>query len=216
MPRLRILRRLGVAALVVIGLWRVLVADPSALAQPLPPRPTPSAVPPTATSSPQPQPQPTATSAPAQPTATRTPKRHDSEPVLPGHLTGTVIDQRTGAPTAGVEVQVGTLFVISDANGNYDVTGLAPGQYAVALRLGADQGVASQAVIRVQIEAGQRVVQHLFWSSPAPAAPTSIPTPPTAPASLPATGGAEGAVALLAALGLLLMGAGVGLRRARR
>ncbi len=80
----------------------------------------------------------------AQPTATRTPERHDSEPVLPGHLTGTVIDQRTGAPDRRMEVQVGTLIVISDANGNYDVNGLAPGQYTVALRLSAEQGVASQ------------------------------------------------------------------------
>ncbi len=68
----------------------------------------------------------------------------------------------------------------------------------------------------MHIEAGQVVVQHLFWSSLAPAAPTSIPTPPAAPASLPVTGGTEGTAALLAALGLLLLGAGVGLRRARR
>ena len=34
-----------------------------------------------------------------------------------GHVTGTVIDQRTGAPTAGVSVTIGGVTVTTDANG---------------------------------------------------------------------------------------------------
>ncbi|NNJ10299.1 cell wall anchor protein [Chloroflexales bacterium ZM16-3] len=182
------------AALILAALTLALASTSgAAYAQTLPPRPT---VAPTA--APKDNPKPTA--------------------VVPGRITGTVIDQRTGAPAPGVAVRVGDASLTSDASGNYDINGLAPGSYAVALVLAEGQGAAAQGELTLALAAGQTVVQHLFFTSPAPAvAPAEpAPTPAPTPVALPNTGAGADAWALPLALGALLLGAGLATRRAAR
>ncbi len=87
------------------------------------------------------------------------------------HVTGTVIDQTTGAPVPNVQVQVGDKIVMTDANGNYDLW-LEPGDYTI-ITVAAD-GTPQQAV-QVVLPSGQMVVQHLAWAPPIVA--TAVPTP---------------------------------------
>ena len=145
-----------------------------------------------------------------------------------GHVTGTVIDQRTGAPAPGITVRVGDATVTTDANGNYDHW-VAVGAYTVALSLSPAQGEAVQGAVTVTIQPNSATIQHLSFISPAPAtsvvagapaaAPKLVPTvhadaAPTpavdAPKRLPRTG-SEGSPAWmwLAAGMLLLMAGGV-------
>jgi hypothetical protein len=107
-----------------------------------------------------------------------------------GRITGTIIDLTTGAPRAGVKVNIGGVVVSSDANGNYDLW-VAAGPYAVALVLDGEQGEAAQGQQMVDIAAGATVVLHLsFRSPPAPAATPvaansapAVPVEPTAQAA---------------------------------
>ena len=85
----------------------------------------------------------------------------------------------------------------------------------VALALSAEQGTALQAPLTIELAAGATVVQHLFFTSPAPALPAlqpaPLPTPAPAapiPAALPATGAADNGQPWLALFALLLMLAG--------
>ena len=102
-----------------------------------------------------------------------------------GHVTGTVIDQRTGAPTAGVSVSVGGVTVTTDTNGNYDYW-LPVGSYPVALSISSDQGTPSQGSVMVEVQPNAATVQHLSFVSPAPAAaPAAQPAAPAAAAATP-------------------------------
>jgi hypothetical protein len=134
-----------------------------------------------------PPPRPTLTPAPAlTPTpAQRAPHRQDQPQAPAGRITGTVIDEATGAPMPGVMVVVGDTTVTTDANGNYDRSGLPAGSYWVALAEG--QGAVSQDAATVALDAGATVVHHLLFRRPLPATPT--PSGP-APARLPTTGAA--------------------------
>lgn len=144
----------------------------------------------------QPSPRPT-----LQPT--NRPKRdHQSTPVVPGRLTGTVIDLRTGAPTKGIAVIVGDQTVYTDAYGNYDIW-LISGYYQVALKLANSQGTSIQTQQEVAVGPGDTVVVHLFFTSITPTevlvqeppqviapTPTAISTPAPSvalPPSLPDT-----------------------------
>ncbi|GAB4191446.1 MAG: hypothetical protein OHK0022_05170 [Roseiflexaceae bacterium] len=133
----------------------------------------------------------------------------------PGRITGTVIDQTSGAPAVGIAVRVGDVTVRSDTNGNYDRSDLASGAYTVTLVLSTEQGTASQPAQRVTVAAGATVVQHLFFRSPVRVQPTAVATPAPTPASLPNTGAAEPSGAL-ALLGALLIGLGLALLALRR
>jgi hypothetical protein len=159
----------------------------------------------------QPPPRPTLTPVPPAP-PTRAPRSNHASPtaVPAGRITGTVIDQTTGAPAPKIAVAVGDQTVVTDANGNYDRSGLPAGNYTVGLALTAEQGVAGQAPIVLTLASGATVVQHLVFRSPAPIAPT--PTVVAAPTTLPTTGGADGGVWGALALGIVLLGLGVGLR----
>ncbi len=145
------------------------------------------------------------------PTAAPSTGGGDSGDEEPGRITGTVIDQTTGAPAPGIAVVVGDVTVRSDANGNYDRPDLTSGVYTVTLALSAVQGTASQPAQQVAVEAGATVVKHLFFRSPARAAATAVPTP----ASLPNTGAAESSPAL-PLLGAALIGLGLALLALRR
>jgi hypothetical protein len=102
--------------------------------------------------------------------------------VLTGHVTGTVIDLTTGAPVAGVAVNVGGEVVTSDANGNYDHW-LPVGTYTVTLALPSSQGTAAQGPMSVTVRAEAATVQHLNFRSPQPALPAQAPAnQPVAPA----------------------------------
>ena len=94
-----------------------------------------------------------------------------------GRITGTIIDLTTGAPTAGVKVNIGGVVVSSDANGNYDLW-VAAGPYAVALVLDSRQGEAAQGQQMVDIAAGATVVVHLSFRSPPPATPVAANSAP--------------------------------------
>jgi LPXTG-motif cell wall-anchored protein len=144
------------------------------------------------------------------PTATPEPEEEKEEPVIPARITGTLIDVRTGAPTAGMTVIVGEKTVQTDANGNYDRSDLLPGTYQVTLSLAAGQGETLQGPITIEIAGGQTVVQHLNFRSPEPiAAPVAEVVVPIA---LPSTGGADLASPGLI-IGVLLIGAGYLLKR---
>lgn len=161
----------------------------------------------------QAQPRPTLTPVPsATPRATR---HHKQQPAATGRIAGTVIDLTTGAPAPGVAVQVGDAVITTDANGNYDRAGLAAGRYVVALALGAEQGVAAQELITIELGADAMVVQHLAFRSPPAATVATAPSAAAAPASLPATGAATSGGWPLALLGMVLL-LGGGAARLRR
>jgi len=111
-------------------------------------------------------------------------KHHSGAAVEMGHITGTVIDQRTGAPAAGMTVSVGGDLVTTDANGNYDHW-LPAGDYPVALQLASDQGTAAQDRVVVSVQPAVPTVQHLNFSSPAPAQSEPAAAPAAAPAVVP-------------------------------
>ena len=118
----------------------------------------------------------------------------DDEVQRTGRITGTVIDATTGAPTAGVVVQVGDQLVTTDSNGNYDLVDVTPGAYEIMLQLEAGQGTPEQDVIMVDVEADETVVQHLaFRSQVAPTAipSTPVPTATAVVAELPNTSGPQ-------------------------
>jgi hypothetical protein len=154
----------------------------------------------------QPPPRPTLT--PVPPTRVR--DSDDSSPtaVPAGRITGTVIDQTTGAPAPNIAVAVGDKTVVTDANGNYDRSGLPAGDYIVALA--AEQGLSAQEPVVIVLASGATVVQHLVFRSPAAVVPT--PTPTAAPAALPITGVADSGAWGAFVLGIVLLGLGVGLR----
>jgi hypothetical protein len=155
----------------------------------------------------QPPPRPTLT--PALPTRHSS---HASPTAVPaGRITGTVIDQTTGAPAPNIAVVVGDQIVMTDANGNYDRNGLPAGSYTIALKLAAGQGVAAQEPVVIALAPGATVIQHLAFHSPAPIVPT--PTVAAAPTRLPTTGGADGGAWFAFALGVLMISAGLGMRR---
>jgi len=110
-----------------------------------------------------------------------------------GHITGTVIDLNSGAPSAGVAVRVGGALVWSDANGNYDHW-LPVGTYTVTLALADGQGTPAQDVLSVPVLADSATVQHLSFRDPQPApaavvAPPAVAAPTTVAANVPAAAG---------------------------
>ncbi len=152
----------------------------------------------------QPPPRPTLTPVPP----TRVQPSDDSSPtaVPAGRITGTVIDQTTGAPVPNVAVAVGDQTVVTDANGNYDRSGLPAGDYVVALALTPEQGVIGQQPIVVTLASGATSVQHLVFRSPLPVAPTPVAV--VVPTNLPVTGGGDGVELFVIMLGAALIGAG--------
>jgi len=99
-------------------------------------------------------------------------------PMPSGRITGTVIDQSTGAPAPDVEVSVGGVIVRTDANGNYERTRLRPGTYKVKLWLSPDEGTPLQEPQMVVL-VGQtaNVVVHLFFTPAGAPAPTPTAAP---------------------------------------
>lgn len=166
--------------------------------------------------SPVPEPPP-----PPQPLPVEEDSQRAPTPIPVGRITGTVIDQRTGAPQANVQVAVGSHLVTSDANGNYDIW-VETGLYPVVLQLAEGQGAPLLGAQDAMVWGNDVVTLHLFFTSMAPAvvtpAPTSAPLAPpvalpaaepvTAPVSLPQTAGEAqaGAALLLAGFTLLLLG----------
>ena len=127
-----------------------------------------------------------------------------SDTVLMGHITGTVIDLSSGAPSAGVAVRVGGTLVWSDANGNYDHW-LPVGAYTVTLALAQGFGISAQDVLTVPVLANEATVQHLNFRSPLPAsvAPTAVAAQPipAQPAAVAPTAVAPTAIAPTAVAG---------------
>ncbi len=162
----------------------------------------------------QPPPRPTITPSPtAIPTPAPTSQPDDSgNPAATSRITGTVIDLTSGAPAPGIAVTVGDQTVTTDANGNYDRSGLPSGTYLVALALTEGQGTPAQNPINVELAAGATVVQHLAFHSPVRAV-TPTPPPPSAPGELPTTSGSAGDTWLGLSLGLALLAAGIRMRR---
>lgn len=137
-----------VAGALLLAIVTIGAVAPPAQAQELPPRPlTPTTTP---------------TSPPIEEAEE---ERPSPRRLAPGRLTGTVIDVATGAPAANIAVRIGPRIVVSDANGNYDWSGLPAGSYEVALVLPADWGVAVQGTLTAEVPPGQTVVQHLFYRS---------------------------------------------------
>jgi hypothetical protein len=142
--------------------------------------------------------------------------------VQTGHITGTIINVSTGAPSAGIAVNVGGVVVQSDVNGNYD-RWVPVGNYTVTLVLATEQGTPAQDVMTVAVEPNAATVQHLNFrgQKPAPVAPvvaapavaTPAPTAPAAPAGaapkrLPRTGSAGSGPWIWLAFGAALLLAG--------
>ncbi len=156
------------------------------------------------------------------PSPTRT--RREEPTVTPeptGRITGTVINLTTGAPEPGALVTIGDRAVVTDANGNYDRNGLAPGRYAVALALSPSQGVAEQPVM-VDLVGDATVIQHLSFNQPqvihmtaAPSAAVPSATP-VVPAQLPSTGAPVQGTVELFVTGAVLILAGTSMRLTKR
>src|SRR4051812_2202939 len=91
-------------------------------------------------------------------------RKGSNNTVLMGHITGTVIDLNSGAPSAGVGVRVGGVLVWSDANGNYD-RWLPVGTYTVTLALADGQGTPAQDVMNGLVLADVATGQHLNFRS---------------------------------------------------
>jgi hypothetical protein len=177
------LMTLGLVAL-AIGMAGAPLAQPVAAAPLLQPSPRPTLLPTSAPPTPE---QPT----PENPTTEPTTDPGgggggddggggggggDREPAsLPGRITGTVIDRRTGAPASGIRVSVGEELLATDGNGNYDVY-LPAGNYVVSLVLSAGQGTPAQGPQEVGLAAEEVEVVHLFFNSPVAAVPTTPPT----------------------------------------
>jgi hypothetical protein len=106
---------------------------------------------------------------------------------MPGRLTGTVIDLRTGAPASNIAVRVGDWVLLTDQNGNYDAQPIPSGYYLVGLQLSSGQGDAAQGELEYAVGAGDTVVVHLFFYSALPAGlpvdPQPQPTQPILPTS---------------------------------
>jgi hypothetical protein len=105
-----------------------------------------------------------------------------------GRITGTIIDLTTGAPTAGIRVNISGMVVSSDANGNYDLW-VAAGPHTVALVLDPAQGEPAQGQQMVDVAVDQTVIVHLSFRSPPPATPieaNSAPAIPVEPTAAPA------------------------------
>lgn len=191
------IQRIGllcIFVLLVIGIWLPLPAPTAA--QVLPPRPT------------------------LTPTPVESERPRERRTAIPdSRITGTVIDLTTGAPVAGVAVQVGDVTVLSDANGNYDRSGIPAGSYIVALILAPEQGIAAQEPLRLELAAATTIVQHLAFRSPLP--PTPLPLEPSPvpviaeapPATLPATAAPWRAGPVLLVIGIALLVFGVVARR---
>jgi hypothetical protein len=149
------------------------------------------------------------------PASTRRPGgNHDNPTSVPsGRITGTVINLGTGAPAPGVSVAVGEVTVTTDANGNYDRSGMSSGNYRVALALTPEQGVPAQPPQNVDLVAGSTVVLHLAFQ-PLAASATATPAPALS-AALPSTGApaSSGNGWPLLALGATLIVIGIALRR---
>lgn len=157
--------RLTLAAVFALALGGLLLLAPAgSAAQELPPRPTPptATVAPTATPVVTATPETTATPAPAEEE-----RRRPRPTPAPGRITGTVIEQRSGAPAPGMTVYVGGVAVTSDASGNYVRDGLPPGQYTVWLAAGPAGISPAQPVLLAEVAPGATVVQHLAFT-PAP------------------------------------------------
>lgn len=168
---------------------------------------------PVASAQPQPQQRPTLT--PLPPTPTRRPAgERDATPAAAGRITGTVIDLSSGAPAPGVAVQVGEAVVTTDANGNYDRSGLPAGSYQVALALVAGQGAPEQGAVTIALAAGETVVQHLAFRSPQPAAPAASPAAAPTPAALPRTSAPAEHWWLVIGLGCAALALGAGIKTA--
>lgn len=132
---------------------------------------------PTAAAQTAPSPRPALTPTPGS-------KRESQPETLYGHVTGTVIDLTTGAPTAGLTVRIGEFQVSTDANGNYD-RWVAEGTHMVELLLGAELGAVAQQPVTVNVTANQRVVVHLAFRSPLRATATPVATTVVAPPATP-------------------------------
>jgi hypothetical protein len=180
------LMALGVAAL-ALGFSATPLASPAAAAPLLQPSPRP------------PLPPPTDVPPPTEPTAGPVPTDSpddgggdddggsdddgDDAAPLPGRITGTVIDRRTGAPAGNIRVAVGDQVLFTDSSGNYD-TYLPPGGYVVSLMLSAGQGTPAQGPQEVILASSEVLVVHLFFTSPLPLEPTAQPT--AVPSATPA------------------------------
>ncbi len=155
---------------------------------------------------------------PPRPTVTATPKPaghggSGSAPSATARIAGTVIELNSGAPAPGIAVMVGAQTLTTDANGNYDLSGLPAGTYQVTLIMPAEQGTPAQGPISIALGAGATVIQHLGFRAPAAIAVAATPTAVLAgvvrPAELPRTAGAtdQAWLALLLIAALMILGA---------
>lgn len=101
-----------------------------------------------------------------------------------GHITGTIIDLTTGAPTPGMTVNIGGVLVTSDANGNYDHW-LPVGSYGVSLVVSPNQGTSAQGVQKVQLTKDNPVVLHLGFQAAPTGAPKGAPSATAAAGAAP-------------------------------
>lgn len=97
-----------------------------------------------------------------------------------GRITGTVIEQTTGAPAPGMAVQVNNKIAYTDENGNYNRWLLPAGAYTVTLLVPEEEGFAAQPPQTITLAADETAVQHLFFTRTNPeAAPEPVSDEPT-------------------------------------
>jgi hypothetical protein len=145
MRRLSTLIGFGLLALLAALLINLMPSGLSTRAQELPPRPEP----------------PTATAAPTAPPEEEEQPRSRPTAVPLGRITGTVINDNTGAPAAGVRIYVGGEPTYSDASGNYLRDGLPAGSYTIWIPLGVEPLTTEHSLMVVELGPGATQVQHL-------------------------------------------------------
>ncbi len=133
---------------------------------------------------------------------------------IPGHIGGTVIDIVSSAPVPGMPVRVGDNIVTTDQDGNYGIW-VSAGTYLVNVAPAPGQGMVVDGPMTVIVEPETPVIQHLRVALPTPevqAVEPAVEEPVIeAPRRLPRTNDAADPAWLWVSLGILLIGAGIGL-----
>jgi hypothetical protein len=144
----------------------------------------------------QPSPRPTLATTPSSaPAPDQTSDDDDNDDDNSGPrsaIFGTVTDLSNGRPGAGLPVSVNGAIVITDGAGRYSITGLAAGEYTVAVQLPGEWWPA-QGPISVHLDGQNSVTVDLAYYSQSPPTATPLPTAtPAPPTTLPVTGAPPG------------------------
>jgi len=88
-----------------------------------------------------------------------------NEVIVPGSITGSVIDAEDGSPIVGATVSDGTRTTITDATGEYTIANVPPGTYQVTT---SKEGYVSGTLTATLVSGGTSVMNFYLNPKPAP------------------------------------------------